>query len=186
MQSDIWTISNVLSSFRIILLIPLSLLLLSDNPDLRWYIIGLMIFIASTDMLDGYFARRFQQVSEIGKILDPLADKIAIGVVCLILTVQCKIPSWFFFTAILRDVIIFMGGIYIKKSKDIILESNKIGKWAVTIFAVYLILVVIDHYQLEYFKGLFLCICFILLITSFISYAVRFIKIIRMPQSIHN
>ena len=53
-----------------------------DNFDsLRYYILALAIFGALTDFLDGYFARRLNQVTEFGKIIDPLADKVCIGII---------------------------------------------------------------------------------------------------------
>ncbi|MDI6767552.1 MAG: CDP-alcohol phosphatidyltransferase family protein [Bacteroidota bacterium] len=179
MESRIWTISNILSSSRIVLLIPLALLLLAENPDLRWYTIGLMVLIASTDMLDGYFARRFHQVSEIGKILDPLADKIAVGVVVFILALQGKIPAWFLTIVISRDVLIFTGGMYIKKTRNIILVSNQIGKWAVTAVAAFLMIAVLDFQELFLFREILLYFSTMLLILSFVLYLKRYIGLFK-------
>ncbi len=66
---------------------------------------------AITDILDGYLARKFNQVTEFGKIIDPLADKIAIGAIIIKLFIIGVIPLYYFFMIIVRDVLIFLGGI---------------------------------------------------------------------------
>lgn len=84
-----------------------------------------------SDLLDGYLARRFDQVSEFGKIIDPLADKISVIAISLILLYMGKIPLWFVLIVVLRDLLIMMFGIYLNKKRDIRLMSNYPGKLAV-------------------------------------------------------
>ncbi len=104
-----WTISNGLSFLRILLVIPIAVLLL--QPEHRMLVVGLLLFAALTDLFDGYLARMLNEVSDFGKIIDPLADKIAVGVVCLILMVQGKVPLWFFsYRHRPRNILIFLEG----------------------------------------------------------------------------
>ena len=178
MKEKFWIVPNILSLLRIILTIPISVLLLKDNEVSRWLAFGFIIIAAFTDIFDGYFARKYYQVSELGKILDPIADKIAVGVISGILTFQDKIPLWFFVAIIGRDVLIFSGGVYLKKAKDIVPISNQMGKWAVIILGIFLIMAVLDFKELFLIKEVLLYTCLTLLILSFVLYIKRFVNLI--------
>ncbi|MGA8265175.1 MAG: CDP-alcohol phosphatidyltransferase family protein, partial [Ignavibacteriaceae bacterium] len=91
------TKSNLLSLLRLLLVIPLWLLF--DNINLGYSRIFIMIlcwFAVLTDVLDGYLARKFNEVTEMGKIIDPLADKFVIGVVVLKLFLIGDVPNYYF------------------------------------------------------------------------------------------
>lgn len=68
-------------------------------------------FAAVTDALDGYLAKRFRWTSELGKVLDPLADKILLVTVFITLAVLMRVPIWLAGLAVLRDVVIAAGAI---------------------------------------------------------------------------
>jgi CDP-diacylglycerol--glycerol-3-phosphate 3-phosphatidyltransferase len=93
----------------------------------------MIIVIWISDLLDGYFARKRNEISDLGKIIDPLADKITVISVTLVLLVQGLIPVWFFIIIILRDILILIGGAYIKNKHKIVLPSNWAGKISVFI-----------------------------------------------------
>ena len=103
-----------------------------------------MVVGALTDKYDGILARKYGQVTEWGKILDPVADKVAVAVVAIVLLVLGNIPVWFLVALLLRDVLIFFGGMYLKSRKGIVLQSNETGKWAVGIVSLTLFLMVLN------------------------------------------
>lgn len=90
-------------------------------------------------MLDGFLARKRNEISELGKIIDPLADKVCIITISLILLFQGVIPYWFVLIIVLRDVLIFSGGVYLKNSKKVVLMSNWAGKISVFIIGLTLL-----------------------------------------------
>ena len=110
---DILTIPNILSFLRILLITPFMILFLNGN-----YIwASLMIIISGlTDCVDGFIARKFNQVSEFGKVLDPVADKLtllAVGVgICIIspevITVMVIL--------IIKDILMMVGGLSLIKN----------------------------------------------------------------------
>ena len=175
MPSRIWTISNAITLLRCILVIPIALLLLSTTSP-GWAVILLMIIAVATDWFDGYFARKLNQVTELGKILDPVADKIAVGIIAMILTVQGRFSSWLFTAVIARDVLILAGGFIMTKKYHLVLQSNWMGKWTVTSIAVCLLLAVINDRSLDSITIILNFITGLLLAGSFISYFQRFIR----------
>jgi len=183
MRSGAWTISNILSLSRIILLAPISVLLLQDDPSDRWLILALIAAAALTDLLDGMLARKLNQVTELGKILDPVADKICIAVVGLILLFQLKIPFWFFLALILRDAMILSGGVYLRRKRGIILPSNTAGKWAASAVAAYLMFAFADIGGLNVVTQILLALSTLLLIISSFLYIRRFRNVLRNFQN---
>ncbi len=72
----------------------------------RWVALAIFIVIASTDWLDGYLARRLNQVTDLGKILDPLVDKLMVAAPLLILVGLGQLPAWGVFLIIARELFI--------------------------------------------------------------------------------
>lgn len=84
------------------------ILYLLNQPDKTSQLICLTIFliVASTDFLDGYLARKFNQVTELGKFLDPLVDKLLVLAPLLALIELQKIPAWGVFIILARELTI--------------------------------------------------------------------------------
>lgn len=139
----LFTISNLLSMSRALLAIPFMIVMAGMTPPSRFWAAVIIVLAAITDKLDGVFARKYNQITEWGKILDPLADKIAVASVVISLLFIGEIPVWFVAVVLGRDVLIFLGGAYVKAKKNIILPSNETGKWAVGIVALTLFMCVL-------------------------------------------
>lgn len=109
--------------------------MLSDSPNATLWGIVILALAALTDKFDGVLARKLNEVTEWGKILDPIADKIGIGVVAMVLVKLNLIPLWFVVGMIARDGLILAGGMYLKKSKGVVQQSNQLGKWTIGVIA---------------------------------------------------
>lgn len=127
-----FTISNGLSFIRLIGGIYLFYLLRNHEISL-----GLIVSIVliMTDFLDGFFARRMNQISELGKVLDPLADKVAIGLATIALYLDYGLPLWMTVIIVGRDVAIILGSLILMKRLPYVTPSAMPGKIAVTILA---------------------------------------------------
>lgn len=104
---DLITIPNILTYIRIILIIPFVYYFLSENYVPAAICIGVS---GLTDCFDGMIARRFNQVTSLGKILDPIADKFTLlaVVICMVLFVPMVLPL--LVTLLLKDVLMLLGG----------------------------------------------------------------------------
>ena len=104
-------IPNALCILRMLLVVPIAWLLVTDK---YWLTLAMFAFAAMTDGLDGFLAKRCGWTSELGKILDPLADKILLVGVFITLAAIGVVPLWLAATAVLRDVTITAGAITYK------------------------------------------------------------------------
>jgi cardiolipin synthase len=127
-SSAILTIPNLLSAVRI-LLIPVFCWLIVD-PDTT--AAGIVVFgaVVATDWVDGTVARRTGQVSELGKVLDPVADRLAIASGLIALMVRGAFPVWAGALILTRDVLVLAGGAYVLFTRRVRLDVRYIGKVA--------------------------------------------------------
>lgn len=134
-----WTLSNGLSALRMLLVIPTWFTLASG---MRLATIALFILSALTDVLDGWLARKRNEISDLGKILDPLADKVYVGVVVVVMLMQEMLPLWFVLVVLGRDLLILVGGILFERRTGVVLPSNYPGKIAVLVLSATLLAIV--------------------------------------------
>jgi CDP-diacylglycerol--glycerol-3-phosphate 3-phosphatidyltransferase len=177
MRGSIWTISNMLSLSRVLLVIPIAKLLMAGDPASRMFAVVLAVAATLTDFFDGLIARKLNQVTNFGKIVDPIADKIAVGVVVCILTLQGRIPLWFLLIVLVRDAAILLGGLLVRKAKGVVLQSNAAGKWAVTFVAALIVFRMLGLPGLEWVSGLLLGGATALLALSSVLYVRRFYQL---------
>ena len=130
-------IPNLLSIIRIGLVYPIL-----NNIYLLNYKVSLIIFVFAsiTDALDGYLARKFNWQSELGKILDPVADKLLLSGSIFVLWLSDLIPFYVFFILIARDVIILLGAAFQMTLTDSKAPyPNFLGKFTTIMLIVYIV-----------------------------------------------
>ncbi len=103
-EDRILTVPNALSVVRLAL-IPLFLWLLF-GPENRHAAAWLLAALCASDCLDGYIARHFNQVSNLGKVLDPIADKVLLVVGMVAILIDGSVPPVIFWPAILREILV--------------------------------------------------------------------------------
>jgi len=172
---NIINIPNALSFFRLLLSIPALYFLQNLNSDpLNRKLMLIIIFIAYiSDFLDGYIARKKACITEFGKIIDPLADKIFIIIIAIQLYLQNEIVSIYFWIIFLRDLIIFLGGFYVSKKIGKVLPSNMLGKITVLSIGIFLFLTILGVNKIFWLYKVFFYLSIALSILSVIGYALR-------------
>jgi len=175
-----FTLANGISLARLVLLFPLFIFLRHGERDHgNMFALLIMGIALLTDMLDGMIARLMKQVSEWGKVLDPLADKLWINFLGLFLVMPWRdhpLPWQFFALMLLRDVAIVCGAYYAYKRVGHVMPSNMFGK--VTMVAEALVLIAYTVYRQPVFAPwlrpeLLVWIVSVMIVASGLSYAVR-------------
>jgi len=123
---------NLISLLRIGLL-PFIVLCLKAGQNRR--ALGLMLLAVATDYFDGLLARRLHQVTDSGKMIDPLADKVCVDTAVVALWLWLGFPLWAVILIVGRDLMIVLGALFVMKKRKIVPVSNRAGKWAVTVMA---------------------------------------------------
>jgi cardiolipin synthase len=123
----ILTVPNILSFLRLAL-VPVFLVLLVEGEDLA--ALAVLALSGFTDFLDGYLARRLNQVSKLGQLLDPAADRLYILAALLGLGWRDLIPLWLVVVIIARDVMLIALAAWLAKIGHGAFPVNWVGKWA--------------------------------------------------------
>lgn len=156
---------NFLSLLRVLLL-PVFLYVLAKNySDLViCVVLGVMIF---SDVLDGFVARKMNLVTDTGKMIDPLADKICTAGVGISIVIFRDFPLWAFIAIVIRDMLIVNASRIIIKRYGIITVSNILGKITVNVIALAFVLYL---FRVDSVKVYSVYIMMIFLIISLVNY----------------
>lgn len=190
LSSRAFTIPNLICLVRILLITPFVEFFLDKE-----YVWAAIVIIASglSDCFDGLIARKFNQESELGKILDPLADKLtllAVGV-CL-----CLIEPFFLpvvFILVVKDILMLIGSSKVVKMGIIIPKSKWYGKVGTVMFYITVTFIVfveimqtmenpLIYIELETGKWIsmvMLCLTAIMMIFAFVMYSITFREIVK-------
>ncbi len=145
--NDDMNVPNILSILRIVLIPVFAFIYFSadkKSDNTMYYISAFILLISGfTDFLDGVIARKYNLITSLGKILDPLADKLTQAVVCICLAL--KINGFFYLVILffIKEILMLIGGVrIIKKSKQV--EGSKwFGKLSTFVFYVVVMIVII-------------------------------------------
>ena len=170
------SIPNMLSIFRL-LLIPVFLLVFFLMPEQIWAA-GLIIVVSgATDVADGMIARKFNMVTQLGKILDPMADKLTQAAVCIALCVRHHELIVLTVIFVVKELFMLIGGCVLVKSGKKIHSSKWFGKMAtVVLYAIMFLIIVIP--EIPGWALYMLCgtaVAFVLF--AFVMYIPEFLKI---------
>ena len=137
-----WTIPNLLSLFRILLIPAMAASYLTDCE--LWVPALFLVLSGLTDLFDGAIARRFDQVSEIGKLLDPLADKLTQFTVVVCLAVNYPSLWWLVAIVFVKELLQAIGGfLLINKLDGEVTGAKWFGKATTVLFYVVMVALVV-------------------------------------------
>ena len=129
-MNKIFNLANLLSISRIFAAIPLVVFLINiDKFPNFYYSIFVIIFIVISDILDGHLARKNNYVTNFGKIIDPVADKVCLMVVLIYLMSVFKTPFFIFFILLsIRDIVLISFSLYFLLYTNHVPQANSFGK----------------------------------------------------------
>jgi len=179
-KKDLWSIPNILCYIRFFL-IPVFVFLYIKAEEPREYLqAAAVVFVSGlTDFLDGFIARTFDMVTELGKLIDPMADKLTQVSLIFVLVVKIK---WMFLLLILFVMIqLFMlvaGLVMLKKGKR--LNGSKwFGKVSTAVFYAVMLLLIAVPTMKTVVSNLLMFVCGAFLMLSFILYAREYVRMYR-------
>jgi len=136
-SGKLFTVSNFISFSRIFIVIPVVYRHYINGYSVDAIIILLIGYGIISDYLDGFVARKTNTISEIGKMIDPISDKIAAGLLFIYTVVIGWIPFWFLWLFIARDILILIGSSFIKLRYGKVAMSTISGKISVNVISLY-------------------------------------------------
>ncbi len=151
------------------------------SPSKGGDLFGVAIFSAAslTDVLDGFFARRRRTVTNIGRLLDPVADKLLISAALIMLILLDRVPAWMVFLIIGREIAV-TGLRGVGLSRGIIIDASLLGKYktSLQIVATFALLLHYSYLGVNFHKvGMFfLWVALIVTLWSGMVYFIRFYK----------
>ena len=186
-RRDFFYVSNILSAARLVT-VPFIFFTIYREQWMFAILWGGTAVI--TDVLDGFFARRLKQHSELGLILDPIADKLAIsaGIFALVLS-KSTFPLWAFFIIATRDILIVLGNAVLAYKAKMITRSNLWGKCTSFFLSVavtfYLLRPIVPRLpdNIEFYS---LCLALIFVGISTVSYAHHMFRVLENQNQQYN
>ena len=184
-KKDLFTIPNMLSLFRLLLIPVYIVIYLNAENDIDYYIAGGILAVSClTDMVDGQIARHFNMISTIGKILDPLADKVTQFslIVCLAIEYPVLIPLMVLF--FIKEVFQLVAGLFTLRKGQMLTGALITGKICTAVLFISLIVLVMFPKMDPVAVNIIMLVDSILLLTSFVHYAITYFTHGKMIQKL--
>ena len=176
-ESKKFTIPNLLTCMRIVL-IPLFIWLYSGTQ--QYELAALVLLISGlTDILDGFVARKFNMISDLGKFLDPVADKLTQAAILVCLSVRYPLMLGIFALMFVKEIYAFYSGLQVVKKTGIVLGAQWHGKAATVLLYTMLLLHAFWFDIPDAVSFLLMGACITMLILSGILYHIRNISFIQ-------
>ncbi len=177
---------NKLTVFRVILIVPFVLILLGGSVQWDWFMmlfggileytdyiaLGIFIVASLTDLLDGKIARKYNLVTNFGKFMDPLADKLLVCAALICLIELERIPSWIVIIIISREFII-SGFRLVAADNQVVIAASYWGKFKTTFQMVMVCLMIANMDALSLLTQIVMWIAVVLTIVSLVDYLVK-------------
>lgn len=164
---------NKLTMFRVILIPFFVLFMLVDITTVdKWIALAIFIIASLTDLLDGKIARKYNLVTNFGKFMDPLADKLLVCSALICLVELAKIPAWMVIIIIAREFII-SGFRLIAADNGVVIAASYWGKFKTTFQMVMICLLIADIAAISIITNVITWIALVLTVISLVDYLVK-------------
>ena len=130
-----YILPNLLSLIRIALVPVFIITYFTDADEIKTWALVIYVIAFITDALDGYIARKYDLISNLGKVLDPLGDKLMMTAALLCMVISGRLPVWTVAVVVAKESVMGIGGLVIhRRAKTEIPASNIFGKTATVVF----------------------------------------------------
>jgi CDP-diacylglycerol--glycerol-3-phosphate 3-phosphatidyltransferase len=178
---DIWLTPNLISIFRLLLAVPICIIFLNyeELTGGNYFIIGFIFLAFLSDILDGFIARKTNQVSELGKMVDPLADKVLTSIIVIFMWSLNYFSAEFLVVILLRDIIIFVSGVYLSRKLQVVIASDYVGKATVLSIGIYILFKLFTNSSSGVLESVLFWLVISLSVISLINYYIRGIRLLK-------
>ncbi len=176
-KQEIFTIPNLLSLFRLLLIPVYVIIYLNAQTEKEYFLAAAILSVSClTDMIDGKIARRFNMITTVGKVLDPIADKATQFTMIICLAIRHPVLRYLVVLFVVKELFQLIAGIF-RLRKGMILKGALIsGKVSTTVLFVSLILMVLIPNLSETAVNVIVAIDALFLIIAFADYALAYFK----------
>ncbi len=182
--SHIWTIPNVLTMIRLLLVPVFVVVYFRTSAEPKYAALAIFAAASLTDMLDGYLARKLNQITDFGKLFDPLADKLMVLSALVCQAVTGVFPWAAVIVVACKELVMVLGGLFML-SRDVVVYSNIVGKAAQVCFILSLILSFFHVPLAEWGTRLDLILLWItvgLAVLAMVVYAAEYLRSLKKPR----
>lgn len=174
------TIPNMLSILRLVLVVVFAVLYDNDN-SFSENVPALLVLLVSgiTDFLDGRIARRYNMISEVGKILDPIADKVTEAVIAICLWEKYALMKVMFIVLVIKEIFMCVSGAIVIKITKINNGAKWFGKVSTFIFYIVTICLLLLPRIKNIYANTLIWICIFFMLFSLVMYAATYIKMLK-------
>ena len=159
--------------FRVVLIPFFVVFLLVDITSVdKWIALGIFIVASLTDLLDGKIARKYNLVTNFGKFMDPLADKLLVCAALICLVELERIPAWIVIVIMSREFII-SGFRLIASDNGVVIAASYWGKFKTTFQIVMVCLMIADLEQISLLTDIVMWAALILTVVSLVDYLAK-------------
>ncbi|MBQ6824927.1 MAG: CDP-diacylglycerol--glycerol-3-phosphate 3-phosphatidyltransferase [Clostridia bacterium] len=171
-------IPNFLTILRLFM-VPAFILAYLHGGNGRFLAAGLFVLAGLTDVLDGYLARKLNQITDFGKLADPAADKLMQLSALLCLCIARRLPLWILLVYAVKEVLQVLGGLRLLNIRKYVVYSKWSGKIAsVLLFVVITVIIMTTEQQIPLSAATWMMvICLIATVIAFFDYVSMYINI---------
>ena len=172
-KKDLFTIPNMLSLFRLLLIPVYIVIYLNADNDIDHYIAGGILAVSClTDMIDGQIARHFNMISNVGKILDPLADKLTQFALIICLAIKYPVLRLLMSLFVVKEIFQLVAGFLTLRKGKMLKGALISGKVSTAVLFVSLILLVMVPQMGAKYVQIIMWVDVALLLIAFLHYAI--------------
>ncbi len=174
-------IPNILTIARLFM-VPCFVLCYVKGSDGAWTYglycaAGLFVLAALTDILDGYIARKYNQITDFGKLADPLADKMMQIAAIACLAIYERIAAWIFFVFLAKEILMICGASRLLKRFKFVVYSEWSGKIATVILFVCIVAIMVFDAITQRIASIMMCICIFFTLVALFNYLKMYAKV---------
>lgn len=168
-------IPNWLSVLRLALIPVFIILFFSSFPHAGFWAALILGISGLTDVLDGIIARRFHMITDLGKILDPFADKLTQAAVCVCLVIG-RVAPWWLFAVFVAELLMIVAGARMLHTGKTLISAKWFGKLGTVVFYIVMVAIIVFR-PASNITDILITISLLFMLFSFIMYIPVFIKL---------